>query len=384
MTGSRVAALAVLAFILGAASLLARSQGSALGLALAFGAVLGAVLQRSRFCFLCHARDWIERRDPRGMLAILLALAVAAAGYHLLMPAWLPRPLAPRLPPDAFIGPVSLALPLAGLVFGVGMAISGSCISAHLYRLGEGSPVAPFALLGAVVGLGLGFATWNQAWSLAVAGAPPLWLPHYLGYDGSLAATLVALGALALLLRRLAGPAAAVEPGLLAGRWPYWVGGLVVGVLTFAVVLRLPPLGVTAALSAAARGAGDTIGALPARLDGLDLLKGCAALASEGALSPNLPLIAGIVLGGLAAALASGQFSPRWPTSSDAIRGLAGGLLLGWGAMTALGCTVGALLSGVAAGAVSGWAFALAAYCGVWAGLRLRSALTRDVAAAPA
>ena len=323
MSGSRAAALAVAVLAVAGASVSARLLGSSLGLALAVGVVLGVVLQRSRFCFFCHARDWLERRDPRGMLALLLALAVAAAGYHLLMPAWLPRPLAPRLPPDAFIGPVSWALPLAGVVFGLGMTVSGSCISAHLYRLGEGSPVAPFALVGSVVGLGLGFATWNAAWGLAVAGAPPLWLPHHLGYDGSLLATLAALGALAFLLHRFgrAGPAAA--RGLLTGRWPYWAGGLAVGTIAFAVVLRLPPLGVTAALSSVARTGGDALGLLPGRLEGLDLLKGCAALASEGLLSPNLLLIVGIALGGLASALAAGssrRAGPLAPRSRAASR----------------------------------------------------------------
>ena len=44
-------------------------------------------------------------------------------------------------------------------------------------------------------------------------------------------------------------------------------------------------------------------------------------------------------------------------------------VLLGWGATTALGCTIGTLLSGVMAGAVSGWIFAIAAFAGVWLGL---------------
>ncbi len=43
--------------------------------------------------------------------------------------------------------------------------------------------------------------------------------------------------------------------------------------------------------------------------------------------------------------------------------------------MTALGCTIGALLSGVAAGALSGWCFAVAAYLGVWFGLKAKARL---------
>ena len=76
--------------------------------------------------------------------------------------------------------------------------------------------------------------------------------------------------------------------------------------------------------------------------------------------------------GAFAAALASGQFRPAWPRPAQVARGLGGGLLLGWGAMTGLGCTVGNLLSGTMAGALSGWVFGAAVLLAVWAGLKLR------------
>ncbi|MFX9788069.1 YeeE/YedE thiosulfate transporter family protein, partial [Acinetobacter baumannii] len=78
------------------------------------------------FCFLCHARDWFDRDDPRGLLAIVLAIAVGSIGYHLILGSWLPVADTGRLPPDAHIGPVSWALVLAGLAFGLGMVASGS------------------------------------------------------------------------------------------------------------------------------------------------------------------------------------------------------------------------------------------------------------------
>ena len=357
-----------------------QGDGASLALSLVLGLALGLAFQRSRFCFFCHARDFIEKRDPRGLLAILLALAIGAIGYHFLFGAWLPKPIPPRLPPDAFIGPVSWVLALAGIVFGLGMAVSGSCISAHLYRLGEGAPASPFALIGAVIGLGLGFLTWNSLYLIAIAGAPSLWLPHFLGYGGSLLLQLAVLAMLAIFLMRYlpATATAARRPArglaefllrLFEGRWPYWTGGAIVGVIGFAIVLRLPPLGVTAALSAAAREGGNALGALPQRLEGLDLLKGCATLIQSGLLSPNLMLVLGIVLGGFVGGIGAGQFTPVRPQPRDMARGLLGGVLLGWGATTALGCTIGTLLSGVMAGAVSGWIFAVAAFAGVWLGL---------------
>ena len=79
---------------------------------------------------------------------MLIALAAGTLGYHAVFGAFLPVPGADRLPPGAHIGPVSVALAVGAFVFGLGMRISGSCISAHFYRIGEGAPGSPFALLG--------------------------------------------------------------------------------------------------------------------------------------------------------------------------------------------------------------------------------------------
>lgn len=359
--------------------------GRSLAFALGLGLVLGVVLQRSRFCFYCHARDFIERRDPRGLLAVVAALALGTVGMHIVMGGWLSVPAPGRLPPDAHIGPVSWALALAGLAFGLGMVVSGSCISAHWYRLGEGSPTAPFALLGSAAGFGLGFITWNPLYSATIAEAPVVWLPHHLGYAGSTLLQLAVLAAAAALLWRHlpahaeAPPATPATPAsfagalaqLFKGRWPYWLGGVAVGLLAVVVVLRLRPLGVTAALGSAARSAGSELGWIPDRLDGLDSLGGCVTAVVEALWrTPNALLVAGLVAGALVAALASGQFTPRWPTAAQALRGLAGGVLLGWGAMTGLGCTVGNLLSGTMAGALSGWVFGVAVLVAVWGGIR--------------
>lgn len=359
-----------------------RSGGRALAFALGIGAVLGIVLQRSRFCFYCHARDYFERGDARGLLAIVAALAVGTLGMHVVMSGWLPVPQPGRLPPDAHIGPVSWALVLAGLAFGAGMVVSGSCISAHWYRLGEGSPTAPFALAGAALGFVLGFNTWNPLYSATIATAPVPWLPHHLGYAGSAALQLAVLAlASALLWRRLPPARNAAVPAsfgaalraLLRGRWPYVWGGLAVGAIAVIVVLRLRPLGVTAALGSAARAAGEGQGLLPQRLEGLDGFAGCVtAVAQSLWQTPNALLVGGLVAGAFAAALASGQFRPAWPRPAQVARGLGGGLLLGWGAMTGLGCTVGNLLSGTMAGALSGWVFGAAVLLAVWAGLKLR------------
>ncbi|MGE8659170.1 MAG: YeeE/YedE family protein [Achromobacter sp.] len=384
--------------------------GRDLSLSLLLGAAFGIVLQRSRFCFYCIARDAIERRDPRGAYAVLVALAVGMLGYHAVFGAFLPVPGSERLPPGAHIGPVSLALVAGAFVFGVGMRISGSCISAHFYRLGEGALASPFALLGAGAGFVLGFASWNALYLAMIQTAPVVWLPHWLGYSGTVLLQGAALGMLALGLSRLGrrgrdsasrfpagapgatgqnpdsarmetleeevSPPVAADPQLwhavLRDRWPPAVGGLLVAFIGVIAYLRIAPLGVTAELGSVARTAAAAAGMLPSRLGGLDSFAGCATAVKSVLLSNNGAFVLALLAGAWAAALAANAFRPRLPTGREIVRNFTGGVLMGWGGMTALGCTVGTLLSGVMAGAASGWIFGVACVAGIWVALKLR------------
>lgn len=353
-----------------------------IGKSLALGTLFGIVLQRSRFCFLCHTRDFLAHGDARGVIAILLALGVGTLGYHVILTTWLPDPTSGRLPPDAHIGPAGPVLAIAAFVFGIGMAISGSCISGHLYRLGEGSPTAPFALFGTVVGFGLGFLTWNPLYLASIASTPVVWLPAHLGYAGWLLLQLGALAGLAIAIaRRAATPStntrAPETTALLHGahrifvdRWPATVGGAAVGVLAAVAYFQVQPLGVTAALGSVSRSLLSELAMIPDTLHGLDTFAGCRTALVAG-LTPNGAFIIGLVLASFSAALIAGQFTPTCPTLGQIARGIGGGILLGWGAMTAIGCTVGTLLSGTIAGAASGWIFLFASFAGVLATLKL-------------
>jgi uncharacterized protein len=348
-------------------------------LSLMFGAAFGIVLQRARFCFFCMFREWFDERDPRGLSGLLVALAVGLIGTFLVFGAWLPDASTGRLPPDAFIGPVGPALVIAGLAFGAGMAISGSCVSAHLYRLGEGSPTAPFALVGALLGFMLGFVSWNPIYLTLIADAPVIWLPRYFGYAGALIASFAVIGSLAYVIRQRQAPRRAEQSAdgftaIFVARWPAWIGGAIIGVLATLSYLRVAPLGVTAELGARARQLAGVVGVAPTRLEGLDSLRGCIAVVRDFALSDNGVFVLGVIGASFAAALVARQFKPSWPTLRQIVQGLLGGTLLGWGAMIGLGCTVGTLFSGISAGALSGWVFAAAVFGGtaitLWGGRR--------------
>lgn len=351
--------------------------GRPLALSLVLGAAFGAVLQRSRFCFYCNLRDLVEKREAGGVIAILVALAVGAIGYTTIFGAWLPTPALERLPPTAHIGPVSITLVIASFAFGIGMAISGSCLSAHFYRLAEGSVISPFAIVGALIGFGIGFLTWNPLFLAITSNAFILWLPHHLGYAGGLLATLLAVAALAVLALWWSRPKVLDAPApmtlreagnaLFLRRWPPVIAGTLVGVIATLAYFRVAPLGVTAELGSIARTAGTSWNMLPSTLFGLDGLRGCATIVKEALLSNNGLFVIGLIAASFITSLLADQFKPRRLTGKDVVRGLSGGLLLGWGAMTALGCTVGVLLSGIQAGSLSGWVFLLAMTLGILA-----------------
>lgn len=376
-------ALLVLAALLVGAYLLqvTSGRGSPAALSLLVGAALGVTFERGRFCFFCIFRDFIEYRNAGPLYAILAALAVGGIGYAIIFGAFLPVPSSGRLAPDAHIGPVSPALVVAGLVFGLGMALSGACISGHLYRLGEGSVYAPPALAGSLIGFGLGFWSWNWLYLTVIAGAPVVWLPHLIGYGGSLILHLAILGVLSFVLLRYTPPlpprpsrpldSAYLHEVILRERWNPLVTGALVGIIGVVAYLRVEPLGVTAQLGSIARTVMSQTGLLPAHLNGLDSFAGCATRVVQ-TITENGWLIIGLALGSFGAALVAGRFQPARPRTGGSIAALLGGVFMGWGAMTALGCTVGTLLSGVSAFALSGWVFGVAVFVGVWIGIARR------------
>lgn len=355
-------------------------------ISLLLGASLGVAFERGRFCFFCLYREAFEERRTRPLLSIVTALAVGAVGYALMFGLYLPNPKGEGLPPAAHISPVSLPLIAGAFAFGIGMVLSGACISGHLYRIGQGYLRAVPALIGSLIGFGLGFFTWNTLYLEQVSESPLLWLPRWLGYSGSLVLTLGVLAVLAWLLLRWHsptdgdGPTASpfriatgddVRQLLLVRRWSPVATGAIVGAIGVAAYLRTTPLGVTSQLSTISRSVLDSRGALPDVLHGIDMMRGCVAVVSS-TITNNGWLVIGFVVASTAVAVGGGRFKVQMPTIGNALTALVGGVLLGWGSLTALGCTVGVLLSGTQAFAVSGVVFLVVVTFAVWLGTRMK------------
>lgn len=375
-------ATAVALALLGTAAYLAATNGAGAGgsqaaLMLLIGAGLGILFERGRYCFFCIFRDFFEKRNSRGLYAILISIAVGTIGYAAIFSTRLPSPSATNVPSDAHIAPVSVALVVAGLAFGLGMVISGGCIAGHLYRLPEGHLRSIPALAGVIIGFGAGFLSWDAIYHGSILGAPVPWLPAGGGYAVAVILQLGILGALGVYLLRWNPPvtgrgdrtvdATEVRRVLFFKRWPALLTGTLVGLLGVLAYYKDQPLGVTQQLSSLTRTAMTETSMLPGFMAGLDeRLAGCVAVVVE-TITTNGWLVIGIVAASFAVALPGRRVRIERVTAFNGTTALLGGVLLGWGAMIGLGCTIGVMLSGTQAMALSGWVFgaAVVVACGI-------------------
>lgn len=359
-----------------------QTYGSPAATSLLIGTALGIAFERGRFCIFCIFRDSINQNRNYGLISIFTALAVGSIGYTIVFGLFLPTPDGEQLPPSAHIGPVSVALVLGAFAFGIGMALAGACISGQFFRLTQGYIRAIPGLIGVVIGFIISFNTWNFLYRNSIENSPRIWLPNYFGYAGSLAISLVVIGGLIFWLLKKADPEESEHHGgrsmdwreirnnLIKKRWSPWITGTIVGIVGVAAYLRIEPLGTTRQLNSIAQSIGNRYDLYP-ELVGLEGLSGCIGAAVE-VITNNGWLVIGFFIAALAASISGNRFNYQPLTTRGTLSSLAGGILLGWGSFTSLGCTIGNLLSGTQAFALSGWTFFLFSFIGAWVGIKLK------------
>lgn len=324
----------------------------------AIGTAFGFVAARSNFCTMGALSDIVNMGHWSRMRMWLLAVAVAMAGATVLQGAgWVDlsqavaqRPVLPWL-----------SLVVGGLCFGVGMTLAGGCTQRNLVRLGGGSvrslvvlvftAIAAYmtlkGLFGAAraawldpVNLDLGARGWKDQ-SLSTAVAQALSLPASTARASVAALLAIGLAGYAFADRRFRGNAMQVAAGIVLGAlvvaaW-YVSGHLGHGENpeTLETVYFATNSRTIEALSFVAPVAYALEYALLWTDKSLHLSFG---VASAG----------GVVVGSAVHALASGRF--RWEgfaSLQDLRDQLLGAMLMGFGGVTALGCTVGQGMSGV-------------------------------------
>ncbi|MFQ5858053.1 MAG: YeeE/YedE family protein [Anaerolineae bacterium] len=356
-----------------------------------FGLAFGFVLQKSRFCFASAFRDIFLLRHGRVMKGLLAGLAVATVGFALIMSNFVPNPRLGFLPPEAHIMPLGLSIVVGGLLFGLGMVVAGGCVSGSIYRMGEGYVASWVAFLGIMAGLLTASYTWNWWWRFQISRAPRLWLPAWFGHGGAVVVTLIGLGLVYLLVLWWESRGGLVIPefhpereegetfaeklnaslrSLFVDSWTATRGGLALGALNVFLYISHHPWGITGEIGRWSNGFANWLGIGAGKLEGTDTLAGCAIVSPDGSLLNHmLFLVVGMVVGSLIAALLAHEFKIRIPRSRTRyVQASGGGLVMGYGAGIAMGCTIGGFFSAIPSLAVNGWVFGLALAVGAFLG----------------
>ena len=388
----RAGLLAVAAAI--AILLIAAGIDGEMALFWAFGLAFGITLQRSRFCFASAFRDVFLLRHGRTMKGVLVGLAVATLGFATLMSKQVPNTALGILPPDANVLPLGWHFVLGGLLFGVGMVVAGGCVSGSIYRMGEGYVASWVSFGGIMIGLLAAGYTWNWWWEWQIASGPRIWLPHYVGHAGAIAVTLLALLGIYLLVLWWESQGGLVMPDMpfvgsdeehfgakvadMAKRifvhgWPVVIGGAILGGLNVLLFISAHPWGFTGEVSRWVIGLTNVAGVGPGELAGAASLPGCALEVEGGGILHHMFfLVWGMVFGSYIASLFAGEFKIRRPRQKVRyVQAGGGGVVMGYGAGIAMGCTIGSFFSAIPSLAINGWVFAIFLAIGAWIGTQI-------------
>ena len=358
----RQPALTVRAALIGAAlfviAMVAIFVGARFALMLLIGLGFGVALEGLRFGFAGPWRAMILRREPAGILAQLLSIAVVACVAIPLLAAH----------PNELTGaqaPIGFAMIGGAFIFGAAMQVVLGCGSGTLVNAGSGNPIGllalPFFALGSFAG------AYHLIWWTNLGALPILTLR---GAPG-LAITLVGLALVAAMLIWLAKPGTRQLPRR------YVLAALALAALAIAnlVVAGQPwgvvyGLGLWAAKGATAMGADLSGSAFYVAASSVERLN--ESVLTDYTSLTNFGMIAGAF--GVAAWRSGGlsQPLPTYPARAW-IATVIAGILLGYSSRLAFGCNVGAFFSGIATGSLHGWVWFAAAFAGAFLGIRIRA-----------
>ncbi len=330
------------------------------GLLLAVGMGFGLVLEGMRFGFAGPWRAMIVDRNPSGILAQLLAIALVAIVAIPIL----------ELRGDELTSaaaPIGYAMVGAAFCFGVAMQIILSCGSGTLVNAGSGNLIALIALPLFAIGSFAG--SQHLHWWTGL-GALPVY--EWGGFSG-LVLTLAGLAAVAMLVLYVSPKRHRQIPRR------YLVAAcLLAGLAILNIVIAGQPWGVVYGLGLwVAKGAvvtgvdlsTSTFWSVPSSVERLQ-----ESLFTDYTSLTNIGILVGAFAvvcwrqGGLS------QTLPRLTWQAWAVAAITG-FVLGYTARLAFGCNVGAFFSGISTGSAHGWVWFGAAFLGACIGVRIRPAV---------
>ena len=302
---------------------------------LVIGIIFGFALQRGRFCMNSAFRDIIVLKEYTLIKAVALAILVMMIGFHLLATTGSiqlnPKPL--------YWG----AVIFGGFIFGIGMVLAAGCASGTTYRVGEGMMGSFVAAIGLTAG-----ALWTASGILDTVKdtLQSVTLGTKLTLFGELSALtpwfMLIVGIIGIVLMLVFWSMPTIKRKLKAKEplikfenfkestfkkgYPWWVTGILIGLI----------------LTAGYIVSGGVVGITGGWMDISNWFTSADSVMWAGF------IIIGLIFGSFISALISGEFKFRVPKEGFTIvKQFLGGLLMGFGAVTAMGCNITNILGGV-------------------------------------
>ena len=319
------------------------------------GALLGFVMQRGRFCLTGGFRDMYIAKDNRMFYALLVAIAVQAVGVYALISMGVFEYNA---------GTLSLLPAIIGaFIFGIGIILAGGCATGTWYRAGEGLigswiALAGYMLMATIMRSGpLGWIA-TDAYSSSIGTNS---IAETFNVNVWVLVILLVVIVLAIVIRELKKPKVMIptlKPKkiglahiLFEKRWHPFVTAILIGLIATAAW----PLSVATG-----------------RMFGLGITAPSANIlqylvtGDKNFINWGVFLVLGVFLGSLFAAKMSSEFRFRMPDVQTGIKSFSGGILMGFGATLAGGCSIGNGLVMTAMMTWSGWITLVFMILGTW------------------
>jgi hypothetical protein len=336
--------------------------------------VMGAVVNKTNFCTMGAVSDWVNMGDTGRMRAWVLAIAVGVLGVAGLEAAGLVN-VSSTFPPYRQTNFAWLEYVLGGVLFGIGMTLASGCGNKTLIRIGGGNlkSVMVLGVIGVVAYFMINpfpgsdqtlYSTLFYSWTnpTAVALSTSQDLGAMLFADNAATGRMVAGGIVGALLLAWAFKSADFRAS-----FDNILGGLVVGLAVLAAWYITSNILVNAD--------GDVM-SLQAYVQDWELYAPADAVrpAAAGPLASQsftfinpmgqslgyaangfdrtlltfgIMAVAGVLAGSLLWSLVSRSFRFEWfASASDFVRHLVGALLMGFGGVLAMGCTIGQGITG--------------------------------------
>ncbi|HVJ11203.1 MAG TPA: YeeE/YedE family protein [Burkholderiales bacterium] len=308
--------------------------------------IFGAVGNKTHFCTMGAVSDWVNMGDTGRLRMWLLAIAVALLGSSALHLAGVID-----LSKSIYPGPnfTWLSYLVGGFLFGVGMTLGSGCGSKTLIRVGAGN------LKSLVVYIVLGIAAYMTlrglfgAFRVGVLEKAAITLPQgqdlpsLLGWNRAVLAALIGGAMLAFVY----------ASKQFRSSFDYTLGGVVTGLVVVGGWYVSGHLGYVAEDPNTLQEA--FVGTNTGRMESFSFVAPFAFTLEylmlwtdkSKIITYGIASAAGVIAGSAAYALATRTF--RWEgfrDAEDTANHIVGGILMGFGGITALGCTIGQAITG--------------------------------------